>query len=127
MNSDQIILELQAQYPNQAIIKNNEDNPTEILCEIEPTSDHPDYSIAIAVIDKIVPHFHQITEETYEVIQGVLTLTVNDQNHTLYPGDAYTIKPGEHHQARGNETWIKVTSHPGWTTNDHLGADASPR
>ena len=130
MNTDQFISQLQALYPGKPIFKNDDNNPTEILCELDPTSDHPDYSVAIAVIDRSIPHYHQHTEELYEVLTGQLTLytchpelvsgsQLKYQKHILHPGDSYTIKPGTYHFAEGQETWIKATSHPGWTTNDH--------
>jgi mannose-6-phosphate isomerase-like protein (cupin superfamily) len=120
MNTTQVIAQLQAQYPGKAIFKNNEPNPTEIICEIEPSSDHPDYSVAIAVIDQSIPHYHQHTEETYEVIRGELTLHLDDQTFMLYPGGTYNIKPGIHHWAEGQEVWIKTTARPGWTPKDHI-------
>ena len=45
MNTARVIEKLQQQYPGKTIVKNNENNPTEIICEIEPTKKHPDYSI----------------------------------------------------------------------------------
>lgn len=37
MNSQSIIQLLTKQYPGRMIIKNNDENPTEIICETEPT------------------------------------------------------------------------------------------
>lgn len=127
MNVDQVIAQLQAQYPGKTIIQNPSQNPTEIICEIEPAADHADYSVAISVIDKSKPHHHDITEETYEVIKGRLVLFTDDQSHTLFPGDSYTIKPGIHHYATGDETWTKTTARPGWTPKDHLLANVIPK
>lgn len=63
MNVKKVIGELQRKYPGKPILKNIEQNPTEILCEIEPTENHPDYSVTIAVIDKSILHYHKkITE-----------------------------------------------------------------
>jgi len=44
MNVKKIIKELQKKYPNKTIILDPPENPTEIICEIEPTTDHPDRS-----------------------------------------------------------------------------------
>lgn len=120
MNTNKVIAELEKKYPGKTIIKNDEKNPTEILCEIEPTGDHSDYSIAIAVIDKSIPHYHQHTTETYRILEGSLNLYLNEEKKHLKKGESYTIKPGIQHYAEGKETWIEATSHPGWTLNDHI-------
>lgn len=126
MNAQAVIKALEKQYPSKSIFKNNQTNPTEIICEIEPTTDHPDYSIAIAVIDQSIPHHHRHTQEIYEVIKGQLTLFYKVdlkspyQSIVLKKGDKHTIKPGTYHYAQGSETWIKTTAHPGWTPEDHL-------
>lgn len=120
MQADIVIKKLQELYPGKSIVKNNDLHPTEIICEIEPASAHPDYSIAIVVLDKSIPHVHQVTTELYEVLKGELTVTVNNRDHVLQEGDKLTILPGEFHFARGNETWFKTTSSPAWTLGDHI-------
>lgn len=119
MNVTKIIKELENKYPGKPIFKNNEKNPTEILCEVEPTSDHSDYSLAIAVIDKSNPHFHNFLTERYKVIRGDLTLHIEGNKIVLKDGDEYTIEPKKIHWAEGNETWIKCHAKPGWTPEDH--------
>ncbi len=120
MNTPQMLEDLKSEYPGKAIILNPPVNPTEILCEVEPTQEHPDYSVAIAIIDSSKPHYHQVTTETYELIKGNLTLNVDGISHVLKSGDTFTIKPGMKHYATGNQTWVKVTSNPGWTIFDHI-------
>jgi len=120
MNANRVIEKLKTKYPSKRIIKNNKLNPTEIVCEIEPTKDHPDYSIAIAVIDKLIPHFHKKTLEEYEVLKGTLTLFIGSKKIILNEGEKYTIPLNTIHHAEGHETWIKTTSRPGWTKEDHL-------
>lgn len=120
MNKQKILKELKEKYPEANIVLNNKQNPTEIICEIDPTSQHPDYSIAIAVINRSISHFHKITTEEYEVIKGKLTLTIDGKEHALNKGDKFVIKPNMIHSAEGNETWVKVTSKPGWTIEDHF-------
>jgi mannose-6-phosphate isomerase-like protein (cupin superfamily) len=120
MNTTKIIKELKTKYPGKFILKNNEKNPTEIICEIEPTQDHPDYSIAIAVIDKSILHFHKKTIEEYEVLKGTLTLFVGSKKIILNEGEKYTIPLNTIHHAEGHKTWIKTTSRPGWTKEDHI-------
>jgi len=64
MDLKNILQSLSKQYPNRKIIINSKNFPTEILCEVEPTASHPNYSVAIAVIDKTHPHKHIKTTET---------------------------------------------------------------
>jgi quercetin dioxygenase-like cupin family protein len=120
MNSKRVVEELRKRYPNKTIVLNPPENTTEILCEIEPTAKHPDHSVAIAVIDSSKLHHHKLTTETYEVIKGNLKLYVEGQLYELSPGQSFTIKPGLKHYALGTETWIKVTSKPGWVLADHI-------
>lgn len=119
MNVEKIIEKLKEEYPGKRIVVNNDSNPTEIICEIDST---PDFSLAIAVIDESIPHFHNNLTETYEVIKGELDLFINGKIHKLKEGEEYIIKPGTIHFAKGNETWIRVTSNPRWNPNDHLFA-----
>jgi mannose-6-phosphate isomerase-like protein (cupin superfamily) len=119
MNTKKIVETLTRQYPGRAIILNNEKKPTEILCEAEPTDRHPAHSVAIAVIDKSMPHKHLIMEETYTVIRGELTLHVNDEIVTLKRDESHTIEPGAVHWAEGDETWVECLAKPGWTKEDH--------
>ena len=120
MNVKKIIQKLSTKYPGKFILKNNEENPTEIVCEIKPTQDHPDYSIAMAIIDKSIPHYHKKTLEEYEVLKGTLTLFVGSKKIILNEGEKYTIPLNTIHHAEGHETWIKTTSRPGWTKEDHI-------
>jgi mannose-6-phosphate isomerase-like protein (cupin superfamily) len=119
MNVKKITHILFKKYPGKFILKNNEINPTEIVCEIEPTQNHPDYSIVIAVINKSIPHYHIKTIEEYEVLKGTLTLFVGSEKIILHVGEKYTIPLNVFHYAEGNETWVKTTSRPGWTKDDH--------
>ena len=120
MNINSVLDELKKKYPGKKIILNDKHNLTEILCEIDPTEKHSHYSIAVSVIDKTTPHFHGKTKETYEVIRGELDLKIGDQTIHLREGESYIIDLGNIHTATGNETWVKVTSRPGWTPQDYL-------
>jgi len=113
MDIARIIKELSQKYPGRKIIKNNKENTTEIICEIEP-------GFAIAVIDKSEPHFHKKTTEVYEVIKGEISIYKDKRGYKLKKGRKLTIKPKEIHYAIGNETWVKVYSEPAWTPKDHI-------
>jgi GrpB-like predicted nucleotidyltransferase (UPF0157 family) len=120
MNSRQIKHELEKQYPGKKIIFQPPDNPTEIICEIDPSSVHPEHSTVIAVIDKSAVHYHQKSTEIYEVIRGQLDLFTNGEKKVLKTGEKYEIKPYTIHWATGNETWVKTSSNPGWIPTDHI-------
>ncbi|HEX7017691.1 MAG TPA: cupin domain-containing protein [Patescibacteria group bacterium] len=120
MNIAKIKKELQEKYPGKNIIALPKENPAEVICEVEPTTEHQEYSLAVAIIDRSEPHFHQITTETYKITKGELDLIVDGTMHHLSEGDSYVIKPGSIHQALGNETWIECKTEPGWKPEDHI-------
>ncbi len=120
MNSDKIISQLRLQYPGKNIFSLPADNRTEIICEVEPSLNHPEYSLAIAIIDKSAPHFHCRSTETYKVLKGKLILIIEQKKISLKAGDKFIIKPGKVHAAIGKQTWVECISKPGWTRQDHI-------
>jgi len=120
MNTLQIFDELTKKYPGKNIIKNDIEDPTEIVCEIKPTEDHPKYSLAIAIIDQSIPHYHHKSTEEYTVKRGELRMHIGDKTVLLYEGQTIVIPPKQIHWAEGNETWVECFSQPGWTTEDHI-------
>lgn len=120
MNINEVISQMKHTYPGKKIIITDPANPGEIICETEPTEAHPDWSEAIAVIDYTRLHYHQVLTETYKVLQGDLDIVIQGKTHHLSTGVSITIHPNTHHKAFGQETWIRVSSNPGWTTKDHI-------
>lgn len=120
MHAQKVIDELKKQYTFKKIVQNDKTNPTEIICEVEPASEHPEYSVAIAVIDSSNTHYHPKATETYTVLKGILTIVKDGIEHTLKEGRSLVIRPGEVHQAKGSETLVHVSSNPGWTREDHI-------
>lgn len=120
MTAKKILNSLNEEFPGKAIIPNSENNPTEILCEIDPSSLHPDYGVAIAYIKKSEPHQHIKSIETYEVEEGELNFYLDGVKKVLKKGQTYTINPGVIHWGEGNWARVKVTSKPGWTMEDHV-------
>ena len=120
MKAKKIIKQLSKEYPGKNIVQLPQGKPTEIICEIEPTADHPERNVAIAVIDKSEPHYHEHARETYEVLRGRLVIKLAHRDVTLGEGQKYLIVPGLVHSAEGNSTMVKVTSEPGWTPEDHI-------
>jgi mannose-6-phosphate isomerase-like protein (cupin superfamily) len=120
MNAQKVVEELTKKYPGKNIILNPQDVPTEIVCELEPASFNPEKSVAIAVLDNNIKHYHRMAKETYEVIKGTLELTKDGKTYFLSPGEKLIIEPEHYHMAKGNETWVKVTSEPAWTPEDQV-------
>jgi mannose-6-phosphate isomerase-like protein (cupin superfamily) len=120
MTAQEIIEYFKKTYPDKNILALPEDNPTEVICEIDPTTDHPNYDVAIAAIKESEPHFHLQSIEVYEVLDGELELSVGDKIIKLNKGDKYIINPPLVHSAKGNFTLVKATSKPGWTPEDHI-------
>lgn len=120
MTAKEAISYFQKEYLGKKVICLPEDNPTEILCEINPSTDHADYSVAVAAIKSSAPHYHNKSVETYEVIKGDLELNIDGETHKLSESESYTIQPGQVHYAKGDFALVKVTSHPGWTFEDHI-------
>jgi mannose-6-phosphate isomerase-like protein (cupin superfamily) len=125
MNVKGVIKQLKKEYPGKVIIENkNKDGvTTEIICEIEKTSDHPEYSVAVAVIDSSILHYHKKITETYKVLKGTLTVFKTNEEVKLEKGDELIIKPGEIHSNLGNESWIECVSNPGWEIDDYIKLD----
>ena len=120
MNINGVIETLKKQYPGKKIILNSKENLTEILCETDSSSGHPEKSVAVSVIDRTEPHYHNETTEVYEVVKGQLTLIVDGKPQILNVGQSATIYPGQIHSATGDETWVKVISKPGWKKKNHV-------
>jgi len=49
-----------------------------------------------------------------------LTHYIDDEKRVLSRGRVVTILPNSIHSAIGKETWLKVTSRPGWKPEDHI-------
>lgn len=120
MNTPKILAELHQKYPNKTIVCLPHENPSEIICEIEPASDHPERSTAMAIVGKSAAHYHKICTEVYEVVKGTLSVYIGEEKHILEVGDSITIKPGEVHSVEGDETWYLTYGNPGWTPQDHI-------
>jgi quercetin dioxygenase-like cupin family protein len=120
MNVKRIIEEIKKEYPGKRIILDPPDNPTEIICELDPTSNHTGKSIALAVVGSSKPHFHKKTTEVYKVVRGSLIIFKDGIKNVLNEGEKITIEPNIVHHAEGDEAWFLTYSKPGWTFEDHI-------
>lgn len=118
--ADRIIRQLKTKYPNKATFDLDE-RGLHFVCEIEPTSLHPDYDRAIEVIISSKPHKHLKMTQYYTIISGTLELHIENEVIHLKTGDKYTIEPNNTHWAKSNnECWVEIYSKPGWTKEDHI-------
>ena len=120
MNTPKVIEELQKRYPGKNIMSLPPDNPSEIICEVEPTNEHADYSNAVAVIDHSAAHFHKKSTEIYTVTRGEVTLFLNGKKNVLKQGEKCIIAPWTIHWVEADEAWVETYSTPGWTPADHI-------
>lgn len=119
-NKDRVIDELKHRYPGKKIVVNDENNTTEIICEVEPATENSAKSVSVVVIDEKIEHVHPNTTELYEVLKGELVVSNPNGDRKLRAGESIAIHPGEKHTTEGHGTWIKVTSTPGWSDKDHI-------
>lgn len=120
MNIVKIKKELEKMYPGKKVIVTDPENPTEIVCEVEPTENHPKWSASVAVIDSTRSHYHRKLMETYHVISGSLTISLNGKSRILNSGDFIEIPRKTIHTSKGKNTWVYVYARPGWTPEDHI-------
>lgn len=123
MNTQKIVKELYTKYPGKEIVLDPSENPTEIICELEPTSDHPERSTALAIVGKSKPHYHKKSTEIYEAVKGTLTVYKGGKKFMLNEGEKITIEPNIVHYVEGDEAWFLTYSTPGWTFEDHIVVD----
>ena len=122
MTLQEVLDYFEKNYPNANVSKVPENNPLELICQIDPTQDHPGYSVALAAISSSQPHHHAMAREEYEVISGTILVSVDGAVRTLYEQEKVTIPAGKVHSASSVEDYalVKVTSQPGWTAQDHI-------
>ena len=120
MNHERVIKELREKYPSGRIVPSCEEEATEIFCELDPLTKGADKRrVAITVVDKTSSHKHIRAIETYEVLEGVLRLTVNGKEEVLQAGGFKVIASGQVHSAQGNETWVRLSAF-NWSPQDYV-------
>lgn len=120
MDKTKIIKELKEKHPGKNIILDPPKDPSEIICEIDPTSKHPEKSVALAIVGKSKPHYHKKSTEIYEAVKGVLSVYKNGKKYILKEKQKITIEPNVIHYAEGDDAWFLTHSSPGWTFEDHI-------
>lgn len=120
MNAKKILAELKKEYPGKNIIVNDPDDPTEIICEIEPAEWNPDKNSVVVVFEGKIKHPHGYRKQSYEVLKGILEITKEGKSYFLSEGEKLEEGFEEFHLAKGKETWVKVTSEPAWSPGQEM-------
>lgn len=64
----------------------------------------------------VSPHYHEIMEENFYILEGTVSMTVNDVESTYSAGDFIHLEPGEVHRLenKGTETVRFVVTTSPW-------------
>jgi len=93
----------------------------EVIFELDPERLHPQYSIALALIERSYNHYNDCNE-TFFVLEGTLGIRLEGGHLIeLDKGSIYTITAGVVHQSEGigGPVQVLVISHPGHTNGGH--------
>lgn len=94
--------------------------------EIGGTKNHSLVHVTLPQGKMSPSHYHKITEETYYILSGTATLTINGKSFKVEPNMAIAIMPKEVHQIvnDGNESLEFLTiSGPAWQAGDEYLCD----
>lgn len=93
--------------------------------EIGGTTHHSFVHVVIPAGKSSPAHYHNVSEETYYILNGEARMIINGQEFTLVPKQACLIMPGEVHQIFNDKQvdleFITVSA-PAWTPNDSFPA-----
>jgi len=67
------------------------------------------------------PHYHEVTEEIYYILNGQAEMTLGEETRAVGPGDAIAIPPGQRHTIRNTgyeELVFLCTCAPGYEHTD---------
>lgn len=119
--TERILTALKGKYPDKKVF-DLDDRGLHFVCEVEPTTNHPDYDVAVEVIIDSIPHKHLKMTQYYKILSGSLALYIEEDEVLLPEGDTYTIQPNTVHSAKSvdGECWVEIRSEPGWTKEDHI-------
>lgn len=107
----------------ESLYQNKKEFSAEIVYEITTSATALPFGIAIADILQSTPHFHNLTTETYTVVQGTLEVSLDHKKYLVSPGDVIKIPPNVIHSARslGDESArITVITIPEFSLDDYF-------
>ena len=89
--------------------------------EIGGTTNHSFVHVVIPAGKSSPQHYHKVSEETYYMVSGEASMTIDGHDFTLEPGQAVLIMPGEIHQIRNEQDEpleFLTVSAPAWVPDD---------
>lgn len=104
--------------------KNKVEVPGETIYEIITKEDDEGFGLALAVISKSEPHYHNDTLEQYTLLDGKLLVHIG-RHQIMLEKPLYTviIPKGKVHWAeacpKGSSAKVQVITSPAWTPEDH--------
>jgi len=119
---ESITADFKRKYPGKNVVVNKDKwgRVIEIICEVEPSSEHPEYSLAIVAAKHIAPHYHKKSTEEYKILEGSLALYKNGEIVRLSPGDKAVIKPYEVHGGEAVGAGTTVSFANGFMANSTI-------
>ena len=80
-------------------------------------------SITIPPGQTVKKHYHILSEESYQIIEGSGIMHLDDEETMISAGQAVAIEPGKWHSIRNNtnsDLLMCVTCSPPWTMEDQI-------
>ena len=107
----------------------------EVIFELigKAAGDPANHSLAQIVIPSgksSLPHYHELSQETYFILAGEGTMRVNDKEFVLGPGQACHIEQGELHQINNqgeDDLVFLAVCVPPWVPGDSFAAQIKGR
>jgi mannose-6-phosphate isomerase-like protein (cupin superfamily) len=93
--------------------------------EIGGTSKHSLAHVVIPPGLSSPAHYHDLSEETYYILEGEARMIIDGYEFTLSPGQACLIMPREVHQIfndKDEDLEFLTVSAPAWTSDDYFEA-----
>jgi GrpB-like predicted nucleotidyltransferase (UPF0157 family) len=118
MDVERIARQLRDAFPHGTLLRPTDANANELIYELEPGAEHPEYSKAVAVIERIPGHFSRRSTLRFTVLRGTLKLFPHGELRVLNVGDTCEIEPYVFFWAEADEACVEVFGTPAWTVQD---------
>jgi len=121
---DRVVLveEFQKRFPGRDVLESPDGDPSAfVLVEIE-RDQAGSKSVALAFIETLAPHYHELATEEYFLESGSAIVVVDGTKHWLTSGQTLTIPPGAVHSVINSNGLFRLTSTPAWSPEDTFPA-----
>jgi hypothetical protein len=117
MDALRVAYELAREFPGARILNVSDNNPPELICELDSAPDHPEFNRTIAVIDRVPGNFNKKSTLSWRVLKGTLLLFPYGQKVTRPGSSSPPARRGqsaiEEWSAPKNRSTSRRTIHPG--------------